>query len=191
MKTALGFTITQFAELKSEVGQCIEDQAQYGHYTAPAAGKKMQETKKTTVRHLSRSDEGIWHCGLENTVVRLFFCRYSFLFMRSWLYVFNSMGIQQGSWRWGVVLNKVVSRYTFSLPFILLPSCNKLLMGARMEITLKTGSINFFFKYEKTEVLIRELLCADDAAIAAHSEIVVRLAEAWHLFGLTISVRKT
>ena len=47
-----------------------------------------------------------------------------------------------------------------------------------------------------TEVLIRELLFADDAAIAAHSEIelqrlIDRLSEACDLFGLTISVKKT
>ena len=47
-----------------------------------------------------------------------------------------------------------------------------------------------------TEVMIRELLFADDAAIATHSEIelqrlVDRLAEAYDVFGLTISVKKT
>ena len=47
-----------------------------------------------------------------------------------------------------------------------------------------------------TEALLRELLTADDAAIATHSEIelhrlVDRLAEACELFGLTISVKKT
>ena len=47
-----------------------------------------------------------------------------------------------------------------------------------------------------TEVLIRELLFADDAATATHSEIelqrlVDHLAEACDLFGLTTSVKKT
>ena len=47
-----------------------------------------------------------------------------------------------------------------------------------------------------TEVLIKELLLADDAAIETHSEIelqrlVDRLAEACDLFGSTISVKKT
>ena len=47
-----------------------------------------------------------------------------------------------------------------------------------------------------TEVLIRELLLADNAAITTHSKIELwrladRLAEACHLCGLTIYVRKT
>ena len=47
-----------------------------------------------------------------------------------------------------------------------------------------------------TEVLIRGLLFADDAAIATHSEIELqrlagRLAEACDLFGLSISTKKT
>ena len=51
-------------------------------------------------------------------------------------------------------------------------------------------------KRQTIEVLIRELIFADDASKATHSDIelqrlVDRLEEACDLFGLTISVKKT
>ena len=112
-------------------------------------------------------------------------------------------GSPSESWRWGVVLNRVVSWHPLSLPFNLLPSFNMSLMGMRMGFTSEPDSMDLFSIWKKlkskrltTGVLISELLFADAAAIATHSEIerqrlVDRSGEACDLFGLIISVKKT
>ena len=100
-----------------------------------------------------------------------------------------------------MALNRVVSWHPLSLPFTELASFNMSLMGTWIEFTPEPDWVFFNLKRLQskrmtTEVLIKELLLADNAAIATHSEIelqrlVDRLAEAYDLVGLTISVKKT
>ena len=117
---------------------------------------------------------------------------------------FSLLEIHQSSESFKVMLNRVVFWHPFSLPFTLLPSFNMPLIGTRMRFTSEPDSVDLFsplFSLKRlkskrltTEMLIRELLFANAAAIATDMELqrlVSGLVKACDFLRLTISIKKT